>query len=153
MPWNSTVMIKMLIFLFILLVINLLSPRVSSLFLSRLGGALKIDLPWSTFSLAISVSQLLFSELTLLASEINTVVLEDAILGDEKLYPRPVLLESDFWKLSISLSFALEVLSSWALTWNSSASSFLVLSAKKLFLNRNTPMVWLVSLNFMESSS
>ena len=32
-------------FFFILLVINLLSPRVSSLFLSRLGGALKIDLP------------------------------------------------------------------------------------------------------------
>ena len=89
-------MIKMLVFLFILLVINLLSPRVSSLFLSRLGGALKIDLPLSTFSLAISVSQLLFSELTLLASEINTVVLEDAILGDEKLYRRPVLLEIDF---------------------------------------------------------
>ena len=64
------------------------------------------------FSLAISVLQLLFSELTLLVGETNTVVLEEAILGEEKSYPKSILSEADLWKLRISSNFALEVLSS-----------------------------------------
>ena len=64
------------------------------------------------FSLAISILHSLFLELTLLAGETNTVVLEEAILEEEKSYSKLVLLEIDFWNLSISSSFALEVLSS-----------------------------------------
>ena len=63
------------------------------------------------------------------------------LLGEEKSYPKPVRSKVDFWRLSISLSLALEVLSNWALTWNSFALSFLVFSAKKLFSNLNAPMV------------
>ena len=55
-----------------------------------------IDLPLSKFSLAISVLDSLFSELTLLAGETNTVVLDEAILGEEKSYPKPVLSNADF---------------------------------------------------------
>ena len=65
-------------------------------FFSSLGGAPKIDLPLSTFSLAISFLHSLFLESTLLAGEINTVVLEETILGEEKSYPKPVLSEVDF---------------------------------------------------------
>ena len=56
-------------------------------FFSSLGSAPKIDLPLSIFSLAKSVLTSLFSELTLLASETNTVILEEEILGKEKSYP------------------------------------------------------------------
>ena len=62
---------------------------------SSLGGALKIDFPLSIFSLAISIFQSLFLELTLLAGETNTVVLEEAVLGEEKSYPKLVLSETD----------------------------------------------------------
>ena len=48
------------------------------------------------FSLAISVLHSLFLELTLLAGETNIVVLEEAILGEEKLYLKPVLSEVAF---------------------------------------------------------
>ena len=54
-----------------------------------------MDLPLSMFSLAILVLQSLFSELTLLVGETNTVVLEEAILGEEKSYPKPILSEAD----------------------------------------------------------
>ena len=54
---------------------------------STLGGAPKIDLPLSKFSLAISVLNSLFSKLTLSAGETNTVVLKEAILGEEKSNP------------------------------------------------------------------
>ena len=64
------------------------------------------------FSLAISVLQSLFLEITLLVGDTNTIVLEEAILGEEKLYPKPILSEVDLWKLRISSNFALEVLSS-----------------------------------------
>ena len=46
-------------------------------------------------SLAKIVLTSLFSKLTLLASETNTVVLEEAILGEEKSYAKPVLSEAD----------------------------------------------------------
>ena len=62
---------------------------------SSLGGALKIDFPLSIFSLAISILQSLFLELILLAGETNTVVLEEAILREEKSYPKLVLSEAD----------------------------------------------------------
>ena len=55
-----------------------------------------IDLPLSMFSLTKSVLTSLFSKLTLLAGETNTVVLEEAILKEEKSYPKPVRLEVDF---------------------------------------------------------
>ena len=43
-----------------------------------------IDLPLSMLSLAKTVFTLLFSDLTLFASETKTVVLVEAILGEEK---------------------------------------------------------------------
>ena len=89
-------MTGMLLLLFRLLVITLFSPRVSSLFLIKLRGAPKIDLPLSMFSLAILVLTSLFSGVTLLASETNTIILEEAILREEKSYPKPVLSEADF---------------------------------------------------------
>jgi len=48
------------------------------------------------FSLAKVVFTLLFSDSTLLASEIKTVVLEEVILGEEKSYPKPIRSEVDF---------------------------------------------------------
>ena len=89
-------MIEMRLLQLRLFVVYFLSSRVSSLFLSTLGGAPKIDLPLSKFSLVISVLNSLFSELTLSAGEKNTIVLEEAILGEEKSYPKLVLLEASF---------------------------------------------------------
>ena len=65
-------------------------------FFSTLGDAPRIDLPLSMFSLTVSVLDSLFSELTLSAGEINTVVLEKAILGEEKSYSNPVFSEAAF---------------------------------------------------------
>ena len=76
--------------------VNLLSPRVSSLFLFNFRDALRIDLSLSNFSLVISVLISSFLELTLLVGETNTIVLEEAILGEEKSYPKPILLEATF---------------------------------------------------------
>ena len=59
-------------------------------FLSSLGGAPKIDLPLSTFSLAKVVLTSLFSDSTLLVRETKTVILGEAILGEEKSYPKLV---------------------------------------------------------------
>ena len=70
-----------------------------------------IDLPLSMFSLAIIVLTSMFSDSTLLARETKTVVLEEAILGEEKSYSKLVQSEVDFCILSISSSFTLEVLS------------------------------------------
>ena len=89
-------MIEILFFLFRLLRVSLLSPRVFSLIFSSLGGASKIDLPLSMFSLANSFLNSLFSVLTLLARGTKTVELVKAILGEEKSYPKPVQLEADF---------------------------------------------------------
>ena len=65
-------------------------------FLSSLGGAPKIDLSLSMFSLANSFLISLFSISTLLVREAKTVVLAEAILGEEKSYPNPVRSEADF---------------------------------------------------------
>ena len=108
----STVMTKMLLLLFRLLRITLLSPRIFSLFLNRFRGAPKIDLPLSMFSLAKTVLTLMFSDSTLLVGETKIVVLKEAILGEEKSYPKPIQSKANFCKLGIQSSFALEVLSS-----------------------------------------
>ena len=63
------------------------------------------------FSLAKTVLTSLFSESTLLVGETKIVVLEEGILEEEKSYPKPVRSEANFWKLRISSSFALQVLS------------------------------------------
>ena len=65
-------------------------------FLSSLRGAPKIDLPLSMFSLAKTVFTSLFSDSTLLVGETKTVVLVEAILAEEKSYPKPVQLEANF---------------------------------------------------------
>ena len=65
-------------------------------FLSSLGGAPKIDLPLSMFSLANTFVTSLFFYSTLLLGETKTIVLAEAILGKEKLYPKPVRSEADF---------------------------------------------------------
>ena len=57
----SIVIIEMLLFLFGLLSISLLSPEVLNLFLIKLRGAPKIDLPLSIFSLANLFLTSLFS--------------------------------------------------------------------------------------------
>ena len=77
-------MTKMLLFLFRLLRVSLLSPRVFNLFLIKLRGAPKIGLPLSTFSLANSFLTSLFSVSTLLARGTKTIVLVEAILGEDK---------------------------------------------------------------------
>ena len=94
----ATVMIEMLLFLFWLLRVSLLSLGFLVSFLSSLGGAPKIDFPLSMFSLAITVLTSLFSKLTLLVGGTNTIVLEEAILEEEKSYP------SRFYQKQISKS-------------------------------------------------
>ena len=59
-------------------------------FLSCLGGAPRIDLLLSKFSLAKSVLIVLFSISTLLVGGIKTVEVVEAIPGEEKSYPKPV---------------------------------------------------------------
>ena len=65
-------------------------------FFSILGGASRKNLPLSMFSLDISVLHSLLLELTLLAGETNTIVLDETILGEEKPYPKLILLEAAF---------------------------------------------------------
>ena len=55
-----------------------------------------IDLPLSMFSLANSALISLFSILTLLAGGTKTVVLVEAVLEEERPYPKPVQSEADF---------------------------------------------------------
>ena len=92
----TAMMTEMLFFLLRLLRVSLLSPRVFNLFLIKFRGAPKIDLPLSMFSLAKAVLTSLFSDSTLLVGKTNTVVLEEAILEEEKSYPKLVQLEADF---------------------------------------------------------
>ena len=96
MTGNFITMIEMLFFLFRLLRVSLISLRVLTSFLSCLGGAPKIDFPLSKFSPANSFLTTLFSISILLAGEIKTVVLVEAILGEERPYPKPVQSEVDF---------------------------------------------------------
>ena len=65
-------------------------------FLSSLGGTPKIDLPLCMVPLATTVFTLLFLDSTLLVGETKTVVLVEAILGEEKSYPKPIRSEPDF---------------------------------------------------------
>ena len=65
-------------------------------FLSCLGGAPKIDLPLSMFSLANSFLTSLFSISTLLAEGTKIVILVEAILGEEKSYLKLVQSKTDF---------------------------------------------------------
>ena len=88
MSCYTTVMIEMLLFLFRLLRVSLLSLKVFNIFLINLGGAPKIDLPLSMFSLANSILISLFLILTLLAGGTKTVVLEEAILEEERPHPK-----------------------------------------------------------------
>ena len=87
---------EMLLFLLRLLRVSLINPSVLNLFLIKFRGAPKIDLPLSTFSLANSCLTSLFSVSTSLARETKTVLLVEAILGEEKSYPKPIQLEADF---------------------------------------------------------
>ena len=83
-------MTEMLLLLFRLLVITLLVLGFLVSFFSSLGGAPKIDLPLSMFSLANSFLISLFLISTLLVGGTKTVVLEVAILGEEKSYSKPI---------------------------------------------------------------
>ena len=65
-------------------------------FLASLGGAPKIDLPLSMFSLANSFLTSLFSVSTLLVGATKIVALVEAILGEEKSYPKLVQSEANF---------------------------------------------------------
>ena len=96
MTGNSIMMTEMLLLLFRLLRVSLLSPRVFNIFLLKLRGAPKIDLPLSKFSLANSVLISLFSVLTFLAGGTKTIVLEEVMLEEERPYPKPVRSEADF---------------------------------------------------------
>ena len=108
---SSTVMVEMLLLLFRLLSIAFLALGFLVSFLSNLEGAPKIGLPLYMFPLAKAILTLLFLDSTLVVGETKIVVLVEAILEEEKLYPKPVQSEVDFWRLSVSSSFALEVLS------------------------------------------
>ena len=108
----STVITKMMLLMFKLLSVPFLALEFLVSFLSYLRGAHKIDLPLFMFSLANTFFTSLFLDSTLLVEETKTVGLVEAILEEEKSYPKLIQLEADFYKLSISSSFALEVLSS-----------------------------------------
>ena len=96
MTGNSIMITEMLLLLFKVLRVSLLSPRVLASFLSCLGGAPKIDLPLSMFSLAKSVLTSLFSISTLLLGGTKIEVLVEAVLEEERPYPKPVQSEADF---------------------------------------------------------
>ena len=76
--------------------VSLLSPRVLNLFLIKLRGATKIYLPLSMFSLDNTFFTSLFSNSILLVGETKTVVLVEAILKEEKSYPKLVQSKVDF---------------------------------------------------------
>ena len=93
----SIMMTEMLLLPFKLLSVSFFSPRVFSLFpIVLLRGAPKIDLPLSMFSLATTFFTSLFSNSTLLIGETKIVVLVEAILGEEKSYPKLVRSEANF---------------------------------------------------------
>ena len=83
-------MIEMLLLLFKLLSVSLLALGFLISFLPSLGGAPKIDLPLSLFSLVNTFFTSLFLDSTLLVGETKTVVLVEEILGEEKSYSKPI---------------------------------------------------------------
>ena len=86
----STVMIEMLFFLFRLLSVSFLALGFLVSLLLCLGDAPKVDLSLFMFSLANTFFTSLFSDSTLLVGETKAVVLVEAILGEEKSYPKPI---------------------------------------------------------------
>ena len=92
----ATVMTKMLFYYLGFWEFPFLALGFLTSFLTCLGGAPKIDLPLSMFSLANSFLTSLFLVSTLLVEGTKTVVLVEAILGEEKSYPKPVRSEIDF---------------------------------------------------------
>ena len=90
--------------LFKLLSITLLSPRVFSFFLSKLKGCSYVLTSYHNLTS-------LFLDSISLIGETKTVILEEAVLGEEKSYSKLVRSEADFCILSILSSFTLEVLS------------------------------------------
>ena len=93
---NSTMMTEMLLLLFRLLRVSLLRLRILISFLSSLGGAPKIDLPLSKFSLARLILTSVFSVSVFLAGGTKTIVLVEAIFEEERPYRKPVRSEVDF---------------------------------------------------------
>ena len=65
-------------------------------FLSSLGGAPKIDLPLSKFSLARLILTSVFSISVLLVGGTKIVVLVEEVLEEEIPFPKPVRSEADF---------------------------------------------------------
>ena len=96
MTGSSIMMTEMLLLLFRLLRVSLLRLRILTSFLSSLGGASKIDLPLSKFSLARLILTSVFLISVLLAGGTKTVVLLEAVLEEEISYPKPVQSEADF---------------------------------------------------------
>ena len=89
-------MTEMMLLLFRLLSVSFLSLRIFAFFLSSLGGAPKIDLPLSKFSLARIILTSMFSISVLLAGGTKTIVLVEAVLEEERPYPKPVQSEANF---------------------------------------------------------
>ena len=89
-------MTEMLLLLFRFLSVPFLALGFLVSFLSSLGGAHKIDLPLYKFSLARLILTSVFSISVLLEGGTKTVVLVDAVLEEERLYPKPVRSEADF---------------------------------------------------------
>ena len=87
---------EMLLLLFRLLRVILLSLIIFNIFPIKLGGAPKIDLPLSKFSLTKLILTSVFSILVFLAGGTKTVVLVEAILQEERPYPKPVRFEANF---------------------------------------------------------
>ena len=96
MTESSIMMTEMLLLFFRLLRVSLLALGFLASLLSSLGGAPKIDLPFSMFSLANSFLTSLFSVSTLLVGGTKTIVLVEETLGEEKSYPKPVQSKADF---------------------------------------------------------
>ena len=89
-------MIEMRLLLLRLFVVFFLVLRFLVYFFSTLGGAPRIDLPLSKFSLAISFLASLFSTSLSIAGETKAILLEKVILGEENSYPKLILLEGAF---------------------------------------------------------
>ena len=89
-------MTEMLLLLFWLLRVTFLALGFLTSFLSSLGGAPKLDLPLSKFSLTRLILTPVFLISVLLAGGTKTVVLVEVVLEKERPYSKPVLSEANF---------------------------------------------------------
>ena len=153
MPWSSIVTIEILLLLFRLLVITLLSPKVSSLFLFKLRGCTK---NWFAFVYVLT-SYISFAIIVL---RINIICRWDkhnsasrSNIRRREIIPQTGSIRSKFLKAK----HLIKLCTGSPLQFSSDLWQFcfklLVFFAKKLFSNRSAPMVWLDLSNFMESSS